>query len=455
MKLVAVSVAMNSADLMEAFVRHTCAWVDHVLVFDHDSTDGTREILGDLIREGLPVSVFSDPALGNLQQARSNYLTRFAARELGADWVLPLDTDEFLCGPGRNALEAALGRASANQPVCYRLRNHYPTASDDAAEPNPVLRLRHRDRNFDPTVKVLVPRSLALDATVVTGMGSHTVKRGSDLLTAPLLPDEFLLAHYPVRSVTQQAFRVVLSELQRLSRGKSQAGVALHYRRSFQLLAENPELFPAASVRPVEQLELAPLRYDGGPLRHTARDSETTRLTRSLLRYLEKLAISHGELLDRAGTGDSQSSSAPPIRPLALEELRPTAFAGRHDAFTGFEPQDGWGPLEGPYLDACLPPFHWGYAPATVLDVASTTNRMAQLSIEAITYSDGQAVTVELNGEPQYTHSFQRTEQRERFSCHLPLRAGKNQLALRHSAFLQTAQDLRKLAVIYLSIRVV
>jgi len=48
MRLVAVSIVKNEADIIEPFVRHTLAWVDHHLVFDHDSTDGTREILGAL-----------------------------------------------------------------------------------------------------------------------------------------------------------------------------------------------------------------------------------------------------------------------------------------------------------------------------------------------------------------------------------------------------------------------
>src|ERR1700709_2012931 len=98
MRLVAVSIVKNEADIIEAFVRHTHAWVDHHLIFDHDSTDGTRQILGVLKSEGLPISLFTDDALGNLQQFRSNYLTRIAVEDHGADWVLPLDADEILTG---------------------------------------------------------------------------------------------------------------------------------------------------------------------------------------------------------------------------------------------------------------------------------------------------------------------------------------------------------------------
>src|SRR5882724_5337441 len=103
MRLVAVSIVKNEADIIEPFVRHTLAWVDHHLVFDHDSTDGTREILGALQREGLPVTLYTDDALGNLQQARSNFLTRLAAQQYSADWIMPLDADEILAGPGGRA----------------------------------------------------------------------------------------------------------------------------------------------------------------------------------------------------------------------------------------------------------------------------------------------------------------------------------------------------------------
>src|SRR3954464_12861551 len=108
MRLVAVSVVKNESDIIEPFVRHTLAWVDHHLVFDHDSTDGTREILGALQREGLPVALFRDDAPGQLQQARSNHLPRLAVQAHGADWVLPLDADEILTGPDRPTLESAL-----------------------------------------------------------------------------------------------------------------------------------------------------------------------------------------------------------------------------------------------------------------------------------------------------------------------------------------------------------
>src|SRR5688572_29754160 len=130
MRLVAVSIVKNEADIIEAFVRHTLAWVDHHLVFDHDSTDGTREILQALQAEGLPLTLFRDDAPGHLQQARSNHLTRLAAESYDADWILPLDTDEVLCGPGRTELEQALQQAGPGQPASLPLLDYCATEED-------------------------------------------------------------------------------------------------------------------------------------------------------------------------------------------------------------------------------------------------------------------------------------------------------------------------------------
>ena len=163
MRLVAVSIVKNEADIIEAFVRHTRAWVDHHLVFDHDSTDGTREILGALQREGLRLTLYTDAALGNLQQARSNFLTRLAAQSFAADWVLPLDADEILTGPGRAALEQILTTTEPDQPVSLPLLDYCPTTDDDTAVNNPVLRLRHCRAQPSSTRKIFIPARLALD----------------------------------------------------------------------------------------------------------------------------------------------------------------------------------------------------------------------------------------------------------------------------------------------------
>jgi hypothetical protein len=454
MRLVAVSIVKNEADIIEAFVRHTQAWVDHHLVFDHDSTDGTREILQALRAEGLPLTLYTDDAIGKLQQFRSNHLSRLAARELAADWIIPLDADELLAGPDRTALEHALTAAAPGMSRSLPLLNYVATATDAAEEANPAVRLQYCETGPLHTRKVMVPRALALDESVAAGMGSHALFRGETPLPDQPLPDSFHLAHLPLRSPQHQVLRVVLAELQKLSHGRAHAGVDTHYRLGFQLLAENPDRFFAATRQASATLRHQPIAYRGTPLRHSAGTAGWNRVARALLPYLEKLAASHGRLVDRVAAGDDKPDAAPIIRELRPQEGAPVRAAGAADILSGFTVREGLGGREGPFPPAFLPPFHWGYAPQTRLEVMATAAGPVQLAAEVLTYSANQAITVEVNGTVVHQLALPRINQKEALQVSLPLSAGRNEVTLRYATHLASPHDPRKLAVIFLSLRV-
>jgi hypothetical protein len=453
MRLVAVSVVKNEADIIEAFVRHTRAWVDHHLVFDHDSTDGTREILQALSAEGVPLTLYTDDALGNLQQARSNRLTRLAAADHRADWVVPLDADEILCGPDRGALESALADVPRGQAASLPLVDYLPTTADPASDPNPVTRLAYCTKSASRTIKVVVPADLAVDDAVTAGKGSHTLVRGSVPLPAPTLPAPFQLAHLALRSPQHQALRVVLAELQKLSRGRAHAGLDVHYRLGFQLLAQYPELFFSSLRLDPTALRHAPILYRGAALRFTTADQGWTRVARALLPYLEKLASSHGQLLDASGAGATSADSPVQLRVIPPDSLPAEVTAAGGRAFDGFEPLEGWEPQEGPVPAAFLPPFHWGLAPATRLGFTATTAGPVRLLAELLTYSEGQSVRIELNGAPVHQLAFPRTNQLERLQLLLPARTGRNELAFHYTQALVTTHDPRRLAALFLRLQ--
>ncbi len=453
MKLVSVSVVKNEADIIEPFVRHTLAWVDHCLICDHASTDGTREILSALQAEGLPISLFADDALGKLQQRRSNHLTRLAAAEQQADWILPLDADEILTGPDRVTLEQVLAKADGRTAATIPLLNYYATIDDDPQTTNPVLRLCYCDSRPSATIKVLIPRALARDETVVAGMGSHALLHNGQPLAGCPLPSTFWLSHLARRSPVQQAARVVLAELQKLSRGRKHEGLDVHYRLGFQLLAEDPDLFFATINPPTDKLRRLPIEYRGAPLRHGAAANDWNRVVRALLPFLEKMAASHGALSDSSATttGDDE---APPLRKIGSGAFAPNPPIGRAGAFGGFTAVDGWAPQEGPLPAAFLPRFHWGLAPQTVLRIDREQAGPADFEAAALTYSEGQALDLELNGTFVKQFHFLRTNQKQLLTARLPLRSGENTLVLRYRHSLQPERDPRRLAVIFLSLRI-
>jgi hypothetical protein len=454
MKLVAVSIVKNEADIIEAFVRHTRTWVDQHLIFDHDSTDGTREILAALAREDPAITLFSDTALGNLQQARSNYLTRLAVTQYGADWVLPLDADEFVVAADRTALEQALGPSSGSEPVSVCLVNYYPAKDDNAAERNPVLRLRHRVYRDFVFKKVFSPRALVLDPEVVAGKGSHALTRAGAPLPDRSAPEDIYLAHFPQRTLGQQVTRLVTAELQKLSAGSALAGLDTHYRAHVDFLREYPDLFAETLYKVPGRLELAPINYRGGSLRYSTSDQDWMRAVRSLLPFLEKLARSHGELVDRVPKTESSSQSSTEILSLPLSAIRPPGGSERLD-FAGFSNVEGMGPPEGPFPDMLLPRFRWGMAPETLLQIDPELGRIGRLELEVLTFTENQVMTIFLNETELHRIHFSKVDQKERLSLPLPLRAGFNELAFRYEKFTQQPSDARRLAVIFTSLRVI
>jgi len=455
MRLVAVSIVKNEADVIEPFVRHTLAWADVHLVFDHASTDGTREILGALQREGLPLRVFTDEALGHLQHLRATHLQRIAVREHAADWVLLLDADEILTGGNRAALEQCLATFPPNTVASLPMINYLPTTGDSSNELNPVLRLRHCQTTAPHAWKIFVPRALAEDPDLMVGKGSHALFRGDLRLPDQRLPEDFFLAHFALRSPQHQILRVVHAELQKLSRGRANLGLDVHYRLGFQLLAANPDLFFSTIHQPAENLRARPVAYLGGTLRHTAA-TEWNRVARALLPYLEKLAVSHGQLVDATESPrNAEASSAPAIRELTPEDLAAPLPFGNATAFAGFSPESGWCDDEGPYPEAYLPKFHWSLAPVTQLLLDPDLPKEAVLTAHVLTYSDNQALTLELNGSPVHRHCFGGINQLEPLVVPLSLAAGSNRLTLRYAQQLVSAHDSRQLAAIFLSLRIV
>ncbi len=450
MRLVAVSVVKNEADVIEAFARHTAALVDHHLIFDHASTDGTREILFALQQEGLALSLFTDDALLNLQQHRSNHLARLAALEHAADWIVPLDADEFLEAPARAALETALAENSA-APCALPLLDYCLSDADDPAESNPARRQQHASRSFSSTRKLILPRALVLDSTLTISKGSHAVSGPGGELAATTLPSEFFLTHLSQRSPAQLAVRLITAELQKVSRGQRHAGIDVHYRLGFQLLKENPALFAQITRRPAAALHHRPIAYRGGPLRYTGAET-APHIARALLPFLEALAISHGQLVDGIPAVET-ATETPVIRALVPGAAAPVRV-GADDAFAGFTATTGWSNREGPIAVAFLPSFHWGIAPETQLQLDPGSATSLLVEAEALTYSENQMIEAVADGAVVFRHTFARIYQKETLRFTLP-RPADGALTLRYAAHLPTTpRDPRALAVIFLSLHI-
>lgn len=309
MRVVAISCVKNEEDIVEAFVRHSLAFVDQLVILDNGSTDRTQEILRSLQAEGIPIEIVDDSSVGYWQWKRMNFLLReHALKKYGADWIIPIDADEFIVVDDPLLFRNSI--SSSQLPVKTRWRTYVPHPDDDMGEGNPATRIRYRlleeARQY---CKIIIPsRIMIAHPDVVLSQGNHNlVRNGKNVKSRDL--DSAYLAHIPIRDPGQYGAKVALGYLQYLAMSEKESNWGWQYEVAYALLKSDPREFldtyrEAAlrfSVKPGDDFEpetiLDPIPYRGGGLRYTHVSPGEWRTFRSIVAYAESLARAYSDLL--------------------------------------------------------------------------------------------------------------------------------------------------------------
>lgn len=226
MNIVSLTWARNEEDVLESFIRHNSSIVDRMIIALHRCTDRSKEIVEQCMRDGCNIELRESDAL---HHAQGETLTELL-QETDADWVLPLDADEFLVGEdARSTIE------SLPSDVVHLLpwKTYVPTPGDDATQNDPLLRITHR-RVKEPAqyYKVLIPRQFLKGSLV--HVGSHKVIDAATGLERPSSPQaELWLAHFPVRS-EQQLRRKIIEGWESHTRNPDyQTGQGIHWQHLY------------------------------------------------------------------------------------------------------------------------------------------------------------------------------------------------------------------------------
>lgn len=205
MKLAMTLLVRDEADVIRSNLDfHLHAGVDVVIVTDHGSVDGTREILEEYERQGC-VDLLHERADSEFRQREwMTRMARLAATKHGADWVISSDADEFWW-PRGGSLEQVLEAIPSRYGIVQTFVRHFvPVAAGDGSfDERMIYRLSPHAAIHDPTSPWRPFRKVihrASPDTVVTE-GAHGLV-GSGL--RPLrgwYPVEVL--HFPVRSPEQ------------------------------------------------------------------------------------------------------------------------------------------------------------------------------------------------------------------------------------------------------------
>jgi hypothetical protein len=87
--VIGISVVKDEADIIRQTIEHMLKQVDHIIVADNMSSDGTHEVL-----ESLPVELLEDREVAYRQGAKVTALAHAAYDGYGADFVVSFDADE-------------------------------------------------------------------------------------------------------------------------------------------------------------------------------------------------------------------------------------------------------------------------------------------------------------------------------------------------------------------------
>lgn len=191
MTLAAVALVKDELDILPATLSHLLTQVDFVIVQDNASSDGTRDYLADLARDDERVTVIDDPDPAYYQAEKVTALALMAA-ERGADWVLPVDSDEWHYSPFGRIADVLAEFPGAVATV--EIYDHRATGADPD-EPNPVKRMGWRARDPLPLHKIACRPLLPVTIT----QGNH----GADYPLIQPLHGQVVLRHFPYRSVEQ------------------------------------------------------------------------------------------------------------------------------------------------------------------------------------------------------------------------------------------------------------
>jgi len=202
-KLIQTLVVRDEIDIVDAQIAyHLNAGVDFVIATDHESRDGTTDVLESYAREGYLVRI---PERGeNRESAWRTRMACLAATDYGADWVINTDADEFWMSRA-GTLKQIFSAVPREYGVVWALSRHFPPRPDDArffAERMTYRVSAHAAIN-DPTSPYRPHLKAAHrgDPDIGVGFGSHTVRSHRWLALHHWHPADVL--HFPFRGLEQ------------------------------------------------------------------------------------------------------------------------------------------------------------------------------------------------------------------------------------------------------------
>ncbi|SHH86281.1 glycosyltransferase family 2 protein [Cognatishimia maritima] len=248
MTLVMTLLVRDEIDIIQQNLDfHFSQGIDHIVVIDNGSVDGTRDILADYAREA-PVTVLDEPEQ-NYNQSLWMSNAAFLARDtLGATWVLNNDADEFWLSRTGDLKDQLAGQTAdglkcerynmlfaydqARPPTRWSERALYRVTTPQAVPVSELplltpLPCPYFYRKLPP--KILCQTRGLQEIT----QGNHNARYAHK---AAVVPSDIQIYHYPVRSEQQMQSKVENGGASYAANADFPMNMGWHWRRWYQML---------------------------------------------------------------------------------------------------------------------------------------------------------------------------------------------------------------------------
>ena len=203
MRLIMTLLVRDEEDILDWNLRyHLARGVDHFVVTDNLSVDGTTSILRGYERRGV-LSYIHEPTDDYSQDLWVTRMARVAADELEADWILHSDADEFWWPGGGKDLKTLFRDVPAEVEAVQVDRANFV---GPLHEPQSSFheRMVYRQRRSTNSLGKPLPPKIAhrpLERPFVH-QGNHKVSNRDVLLESQPI-DDLVIFHFPARTPAQ------------------------------------------------------------------------------------------------------------------------------------------------------------------------------------------------------------------------------------------------------------
>ncbi|HSF60175.1 MAG TPA: glycosyltransferase family 2 protein [Gaiellaceae bacterium] len=200
MKIVMTMLARDEADIVgDQIAFHLAAGVDFIVATDHDSSDGTTDILEQFAAQGV-LHLLRESGAVLRQSEWVTRMARMAAVDFHADWVINSDADEFWW-PSGGDLKKVLSHVPRTYGIVYSFIRPFLPPPDEGrfaermtVRLSPLAPINDPASPFRANVRLLHRGA----ADVAVGTGNASVNSQSLAHLPGWSPVEVL--HFPIRS---------------------------------------------------------------------------------------------------------------------------------------------------------------------------------------------------------------------------------------------------------------